>query len=183
LFYKKIVFVLIDETDGHFRRHFVLVKFTSDVYTLKRKYSTYFHLLLRFDFSGSSLRRNLHQLDVPDHHVRRPLCPPPLAQLEDRTGNPFGQNPKKKDDKVKIRTIFDIHCTCKLPINQEVHTWSFMGLNFWGKLNLKNAKCGHLQIKWSVKDPFRARTVCPFPIKICASKLASREKFHQSFQL
>ncbi len=77
-------------------------------------------------FSGSSLRRHLHQLDVPDHYVRCPLCPPSLPQLEDRTWNPFGQNSEKKDDKVrKLCQAFILRLNCytrpEIPIS--LHFW------------------------------------------------------------
>ena len=48
-----------------------------------------------------ALRGHLHQLDVPDHDVRRPVRHPDVTELEDRPGDPSGQDPEEEDDHVR----------------------------------------------------------------------------------
>jgi hypothetical protein len=50
------------------------------------------------NISGPTVRRHLHQLDVPDHDVRRPLRHPRVPQQQDWQRDPPSQNQEEKND-------------------------------------------------------------------------------------
>ena len=57
---------------------------------------------------NSGLRGALHQLDVPDDHVRRPLRPPPRPELLHRCRDQPSKNPPIQDgprppERVRVR--------------------------------------------------------------------------------
>ena len=59
-------------------------------------------------YPGLGLRGTLHQLDVPDDHVRRPVLPPPRPELLHRHRDQPSQDPALQDgprpqERVRVR--------------------------------------------------------------------------------